>query len=349
MLLKSPCPLIIDELISSHSSPEHIRLATQHEAFVALCHNRIVHAPLPSSLPGATLVDIGCGTGVVTRHLARTFPSASTVYGVDLSTVPAKPEDETLQNLNFVKGDFREMAKARSPEMDDGQGAAENSGRVNTNQLFQPSSLDFAYSRLLLCGIRDWPGYVSDVYRTLKPGCWAEMGDYIEDVYYTSDLPSASTGCPLTQNIPSSVIESLLPQTQQSQKRIPNEEWEWLRLIRVGGIQQGLDLDAGLNIPRYMLEAGFVDVQTWWYIIPFWMGAAEQWPETRKVIELSIGDKYGLYWHMLPRLYEGLNLSPEKIDELQMQSQKDLQEEVGKVQLFTVTIGRKPRDGEESK
>lgn len=158
----------------------------------------------------------------------------------------------------------------------------------------------------------DWAGYVGDVLKMLKPSCWAEMGDYVEDVFYDDN------------------------------RIVPREEWEWLRSIRAGGVRQGLDLDAGLNIRRYMEAAGFVDIQRWEYRVPYWKGAGKEHPEARQMIDHAIGDKWGLYWHMLPKLLDGVDHSQEDIERLRMDMRRDLGEEEGKYQLFCVTIGRKP-------
>ena len=158
----------------------------------------------------------------------------------------------------------------------------------------------------------DWPGYVRDVFKMLKPGGWAEMGDYVEDVFYTDN------------------------------RSVPREEWEWLRSIRAGGALHGLDLDAGLNIRQYMEDAGFVDIQRWEYRLPYWKAAGKERPETREFTEHAIGDPWGLYWHMLPKLCAPLNYSQKDIDRLRMETRRDLAEEKGKEQLFCVTIGRKP-------
>jgi trans-aconitate methyltransferase len=36
-------------------------------------------------MPCGVCVDFGCGTGTSTRHLARLFPKASSIIGIDLS------------------------------------------------------------------------------------------------------------------------------------------------------------------------------------------------------------------------------------------------------------------------
>lgn len=249
----------------------------------------MVHAPVSSP---SIVLDIGCGTGIVTRHLSSRFPAANHIYGIDLCPVPTQPADSDVPNLSFIQGNFCKLAgeDARLPF----------------------GSVDFVFSRLLLCGMTHWPDYVRDVLKILKPGRWAEMGDYVEDVFY------------------------------EDNRSVPREEWEWLCSLRAGGVQQGLDLDAGLNIQRYMEEAGFVDIQRWKYRVPYWKGAAKEQPEARQMTEHAIGDKWGLYWHMLPKLLEGMKYNQADVERLQGDMRRDLGEEEGKYQLFCVTIGRKP-------
>jgi trans-aconitate methyltransferase len=86
------------------------------------------HAPVERP---SRVLEVGAGTGYVTRQLASTFPDAE-VIGLDLSAIP-KGEKTTAV---FVQGDI----------MDDGAVAG---------------PFDFIYSRMLVYGIRDWPAYIS--------------------------------------------------------------------------------------------------------------------------------------------------------------------------------------------
>jgi SAM-dependent methyltransferase len=91
------------------------------------------------------VLEVGAGTGYVTRHLASTFPQAE-VIGLDLSPVPEG--DKT--NAVFVQGDV----------MDDG---------------VVVGPFDLIYSRMLVYGgIRDWPAYISRAWDLLSPGGWLE-------------------------------------------------------------------------------------------------------------------------------------------------------------------------------
>ena len=56
----------------------------------------------------------------------------------------------------------------------------------------------------------------------------------------------------------------------------------------------------------------------------------------------GIGVKWGLYWHMLLKLLDGMGYGIQDIERLRMDMRRNLGEEEGKYQLFCVTIGRKP-------
>ena len=159
----------------------------------------------------------------------------------------------------------------------------------------------------------DWPAYVAEVFKTLKPGGWLELGDYFEDVFFSDNRPVH-----------------------------PREDWEWLRAILAAGKRQGLDLDVGRNHARYMEEAGFVDVRRWEYKVPYWKGAERELPGSQKMTQHVVGDKWGFYWHLIPKLLEGSEYGEEDVERLRREMVTDLREEEGKYQLFCITIGRKP-------
>jgi SAM-dependent methyltransferase len=115
-------------------------------------NNKPFHAPVTTP---KRILDIGCGTGVLTAWLARNHPNAE-VIGVDISPVPTRHEQP--ENLNYVQGNIMKLAKS-------------NDAR------FQAASFDYIFHRLLVFAVTDWPAYIAVVQSLLAPGGWAEMQD----------------------------------------------------------------------------------------------------------------------------------------------------------------------------
>jgi len=273
--------------ILPNDSTEHSRLESQHAALVSLTHGRIIHAPVQSP---QTILDIGCGTGIVTRHLSDSYPRATHIYGIDLSPVPSNPIDaQQRSNLSFIQGDIYKL--------------------TGTDSRLSLNSADLIFNRCLICGVTDWPGYVRNVLRLLKPGGWAEMHDFDENIFFSDSRAK------------------------------PQDDWEWLSLVRDAQKRKGLDPDAGSNIRGHMIDAGFMDVEARQFRIPFWR---EGEPETRAMAEHYIGDPFGHHWQMLPPLLRKMDYSEEDVTRLQREMRESKKEEEGKYQVFTVTVGRKP-------
>lgn len=120
-----------------------------------MMHGKVFHAPVDRP---SRVLEVGAGTGYVTRMLASTFPQAE-VIGLDLSAVPQGNET----SATFVQGDI----------MDDG---------VVTGPF------DFAYSRMLVYGgIRDWPAYIARAWDLLSPGGWLETQELDASTLYDRD------------------------------------------------------------------------------------------------------------------------------------------------------------------
>lgn len=109
-------------------------------------HGRVIHASLEHP---HRILDVGCGTGIVSCILSQMFPSAK-VYGVDLSEVPAtsaKPE-----NVSFIHGVMPRMV-----DSDD-------------TGIFAEASFDLVFSRLLVAGMCGWQEYIKTAAKLVKPG-----------------------------------------------------------------------------------------------------------------------------------------------------------------------------------
>ena len=250
-------------------------------------HNKIVHAPLENP---QHLLDIGCGTGIVTRYLSTTFPSATSIYGIDISPVPAI-QSNTPSNITYIQGDVKKIAKS--------------------DKRLSPCSLDYAFSRLLVWGMTDWPGYLRDtVVPMLKPGAWAE----VHDLYYVCYKHGEVYGA----------------------------DWKWLKAMREGARRKGLDMDCGRNMTSYMREAGLREVSQRRYGIPTGTWDVARRPETRRIGTHHARELAVPYRDLIPKAVEGLGLSEEEVRELVDECEECLKEEEGKEWFIYVTIGRRP-------
>ncbi|KAL9090705.1 MAG: hypothetical protein Q9165_005193 [Trypethelium subeluteriae] len=304
---------------------EQSRLKKQHNAIVSLLHNRATTAPLQHP---TTLIDIGCGTGLVTTLLATQHPSAAHIYGIDLVPVPASTAAlaATDPRLEFIQGDIRSLL-ASDPRL-------------------RPGSADFAFSRLLLYGMTDWPVYVASLFELVRPGGWAECQEFCDRFFYEAGAYGAGRevgggdgggggggGGGREGREEGEAVDVL-----------DWEDWAWLRAYREGAAQKGLDLDCGMKVAGWMKDAGFVDVSAREYRMPYWRGAAEERgrPELKGVVELLVGDPDGMFYHAFPKTVEGLGLGREEMEELRRQMMQCLGEEKGKFQTYWVVTGRKP-------
>ncbi|KAL8634949.1 MAG: hypothetical protein Q9228_007512 [Teloschistes exilis] len=245
-------------------------------------HNKPIHAPL--QFPKC-LVDIGCGTGIVTRQLGDAYPTAQ-VYGIDISPVPPGPKPS---NLEYILGDVRQVLK--------------------TDPRLSSESVDFVFSRLLVLGMTDWPGYVRDIVTLLRPGGWVEMHDFALDWYLHGSYCSG--------------------------------EWEWLQALSAAAERKGWDLRCGKNIKGYMEQAGLRDVSVEVYKVPMGDWLAGERPETRRIGEHAARECGMLYYHAIPRMLQGMGYPEEKVKKFSRMSTKDLAGQEGVEYRFYVTTGRK--------
>jgi hypothetical protein len=226
----------------------------------------------------------------VTRELGLIYPLARSIYGIDISPVPASSRDASLPNVSFICGDARKL--------------------MGSDAQMPYGTADFVFNRLLLCGMTDWPGYVRDVFKMVKPGSWVEMQDFEEMLYLNGE------------------------------KLGDESEYHWLSEFRKGAKAKGMDLDCGKNIKQHMLDAGFVDVDAEPFQVPYYTDR-----ETPKEIsDLLISDSDGYFWHAIPRMVKGLGFEGEEVRKMQSDMKRCVAEEEGKYHLFWSTIGRKPME-----
>ena len=278
--------------------------------------NRIVHAPLSfhASKPGdesenPIILDIGCGTGIATRHLGEQYPQAK-VYGIDIGNVP--PHPRTPPNVDYIKGDIKKLAgEAMSP--------------------FQPGTVDYIFQRLLVCGMTDWSGYVRQMKRLLKPGGWIEIHDYAE-IAYKRTL----------------VTKSDATAKEEFEDVLISQDWKWQHAMRRGAAVLGLDLDIGLHASRYLEDAGFTTVTSTGYEVPFGTFMADDpdptraKPQTRSIGRHQVKDLGEVFAEsVLPGVTRTLGLGQEELRSLKKECRVCLGEEDGKFWWFYAVCGQK--------
>lgn len=120
-----------------------------------MLHGKAFLAPVQRP---SRVLEVGAGTGYVTRLVASTFPQAE-VVGLDLSAVPEGEKTSAV----FVQGDIMDAGVVTGP-------------------------FDFFYSRMLVYGgIRDWPAYIARAWDLLSPGGWLETQEVDTGNFFDGD------------------------------------------------------------------------------------------------------------------------------------------------------------------
>jgi len=98
------------------------------------------------------ILDIGCGSGIVTLELGRLFPAAS-IIGIDQAPIVGSRSKKS-PNVQFIQGVFHDLV---------------------AHGTLKPQDFDFVFSRMLVMSVVDWQLYVSTASSLLKPGGWLEL------------------------------------------------------------------------------------------------------------------------------------------------------------------------------
>jgi len=125
--------------------------------------------------PGQTILDAGCGPGFAARDLAGLLGPAGRVIAVDES-----PTFLNYLNANSASGGAH-LAPITTVHAD-----------VH-DMAIEPASVDGAYSRWVLCFVKDPQTVVDRIARALKPGASLAVQDYIN--YRAMTWGPGSTTC----------------------------------------------------------------------------------------------------------------------------------------------------------
>lgn len=134
-------------------------------------------------------------------------------------------------------------------------------GDINTlmgqDLRLQNGTFDFVFHRMLVAGITDWPAYVQNCFKLLRPGGYVEFQD---NPFRWYDIDS----------------------------RDISREWQWLDIMKACAARKGVDLTAPERMSAYLHEAGFVDVNEKAFI---WSRSGEPWetyPDSNEIGEYSV-------------------------------------------------------------
>ena len=252
-------------------------------------HDIVFHSPLGDP---KTVVDIGCGPGDVTRMLAARFPRAK-IYGVDLADLPGHVNRPA--NVAFVKGEISQLLLPGTGD-----------------ERLGPDTVNYAFARLLVCGMTKWPEYVKTLVKAVRSGGWVEMHEW--------DFQVSENGANVS------------------------DEWPWLQAeVRRGWETKGLDLRCAQKLKGWMEDAGLRGVTEVRYRAPVGKWAVEEHPETERMAEMLAKWWPTVNWVMIPTLKCGD--TPERTEEMRLQMLRDLdraQAEQRKSYEIVVCYGRKP-------
>jgi ubiquinone/menaquinone biosynthesis C-methylase UbiE len=136
-----------------HSDEECERLELQ--ARRANIQGHLRHLPVP---PNGHVLDVGCGSGSMSRLIAGSFPRAE-VVGVDsreqyLDFAKARARDEGISNVTFRHGDVFALP-------------------------FPDASFDVVWSKYLLQWLREPKSALAEMKRVTKPGGVVVSCDYV--------------------------------------------------------------------------------------------------------------------------------------------------------------------------
>jgi cyclopropane fatty-acyl-phospholipid synthase-like methyltransferase len=145
----------------NYSATEHERLELQSAAIDHMMHDTPCHAPLHNP---KRILEVGSGTGAMTRQLAAKYPSAEVISN-DLSPLP---NQETLpENASFIQGDFLTLA--------------------TDSALLATESFDYVFSRMLVYGMSDWPAYISQAKSLVSTGGFLELQELDTSTFWGAD------------------------------------------------------------------------------------------------------------------------------------------------------------------
>jgi len=201
---------------------EQDRLDLQHHIFRLILGGDISRTKLKEP---HRIIDIGTGTGIWALDAGDLYPEAE-VIGVDLS--PIQP-NWTAPNVKF--------------EIDD----------ITQPWTWESNSMDFIHVRTMGGSIKDWPGFLQECYKALKPGGRIEISE-IQTQFSCDD-------------------GSLKPDANCL---------KWAAQFHEIAQTLSLDFDQMPKMPAWVKGAGFTDMEETVEIVPI-----GTWTKSRRLKEIG--------------------------------------------------------------
>ncbi|KAJ5707343.1 hypothetical protein N7488_007144 [Penicillium malachiteum] len=266
---------------------EQDRMDLAHHIWLMLMRGELYKAPIRDP---RKILDLGTGTGIWALDIAEKFPQAR-VIGNDIS--PIQPS-WTLPNIEFIVENFED------------------------EWLYQPDSFDFIHGRLLAGSVANWPEFIKQTYKHVKPGGYFEIQE--SAVWAWSDDGSLTADSPLFQ---------------------------YVQALDNAGRATGRELNIYYKLHQWLTEAGFEDVTQFTYLLPY-----SPWPrdpylkEIGKYQAVQVNQAIEAYGLRLCTQVLGWGEDPSRIFQAMVKQQlrdKNLHAYVKEV----VVYGRKPFNREE--
>ncbi|GME53029.1 Methyltransferase type 11 [Neofusicoccum parvum] len=262
------------------------RLDFCHHLFTLRIGGKLHLAPLSNNIQD--VLDLGTGTGIWAIEMGDEYPTAQ-VLGNDLS--PIQPRF-IPPNVRFEVDDMED-------------------DWTYTHQF------DFIHTRYLQGSIKNWPKLVENCFRSLKPGGWIELQDYVMQIY--------------------SHDGSVKPDSALI---------KWPAEILKGMEKLGLEGEPGKHLETWVRDAGFTNIRH--EIFPFPVGG---WPKDKMLKEVGLLNlanfNEGISPFSMRVLTHALGWTKEEVDALMAQVRTELKKKsIHPIHDFHVVYAQKPLDAE---